>query len=258
MATIGSIKLAIKTYLQVNFPTGNQSPIGGSGFAAVSEAAADQLILLALNNARKYGELKHDWRSSEVRVRATIPAGGRVSWRSLVDFWDEEVTRSMKGLTRAYVESSEAGRLIPIRFETSKGAATLMRERDDAQPMYDEERRYRGDNEYPPGQNHVVVVAHGDYLYLMKDNDEEYNIILDGFAWGDEYEDEADTDFFVERGTAFLMFSAMCEANLLFKQFIVRQEGTIAPPIKERDEQLQVLIDNDNWCVDAAVEHDLK
>jgi hypothetical protein len=31
----------------------------------------------------------------------------------------------------------------------------------------------------------------------------------------------------------------------------------VAPPTRERDENLQVLIDADSWSIDGAIDHDL-
>jgi hypothetical protein len=254
MNNVGAIKTAVKAYLQTNFPGSQMSPLGSSG-AAATDAAVDSLVMLAINNARKFAELRHDWRCAEVRVRATIPAGGKVSLTGVEDFWDDTVSYDLKGLSSSYITNSEGG-LLPLKIVTAKGARLRKRDVMDAREMTDLSDRYRGDDTTTYYDSAQLVVF-GDYLLLSRSLTEDKEIVLEGFRWLDDYTQDNDEDFFTKRGTAFLLFSSLCEANLLAKTFVQRQEGSVAPPTRERDENLQVLIDADSWSIDGAIDHDL-
>jgi hypothetical protein len=257
MSTLSTIRLAVKQYLQVNFPVAVQPPIGGAQLAGVSDAVADSLILLAINNARKFAEMKHDWRLCEVRVRATVPAGSRVAMTELVDYWDDQVEHNLRALSNAYLENTETGVLHPIEIQTAKSLASRVKDVDDAQTMYDAQLRYPGDLPDEEYISRSTLVVHGDYMYFQRKLTSESNIVIDGYRWLPDYESDEDTDFFVTKGTGYLLWASMVEANHLFKSFVQRQEGNIAPPVKERDDALQVLIDNDSYAIMSAVDHDL-
>jgi hypothetical protein len=53
------------------------------------------------------------------------------------------------------------------------------------------------------------------------------------------------SDYFLTRGFNYMMYATIVELNMLIQRFVFRQEGTVQPPIKERDEALEMLIRDD-------------
>lgn len=111
-------------------------------------------------------------------------------------------------------------------------------------------RRFFGgyDNLIPPGR--VEVVIHGDRVSLVPEVTEPVTLFMDCFVWMDDYTDDADTDFFVERGSQYMIWAALCELNKLVKQWVPRQEGNLSEPTKERDIALEALIRHDKAVID--------
>jgi len=258
-ADLTPILSAVKLYLQVNYPEVSTGPAGSQGGAAVTEAAFQQLCMLALNNARKFAELQHDWRCEEVRVRATIPANSKVPMTALVDYWNAEETWDIKSLQSAYivVDDVTPESLRPIEITTAKSWARKQMDIDDAYAESEFETRYRGEaiSDFNSRLSQLIIM--GDDMFLYPAVDEDVDIVLDGYKWLAEYEKSTSVDFFTQRGTAYLQFAAICEANLLAKTFVMRQEGNIAPPTRERDENLAVLINHDSYSVEGGAVQDL-
>jgi hypothetical protein len=65
------------------------------------------------------------------------------------------------------------------------------------------------------------------------------------------------TDYFLTRGFNYMMYAAVVELNMLIQRFVFRQEGTVQPPIKERDEALEMLIRDDVYSTEGGDWSDL-
>lgn len=255
-ASVGSIIDAVKLYLQTAFPSTDTGLIGASGGASAVDTAVETLCLLALNNARKFAELKHDWRHSQVRGRVTVPSEGKVALSSVTDYYDALVTFDLKAVTGVYKEDSETGLLTPWPLVTNKALAQEVTDLNDRVNGYDEDYRYRKDLTTDQDARRTQVVVRGDYLHLDPGSSESVSLVVDGYRWMADYTADADTDFFVLHGTTFMMYSAMCEVNHLIKAFVPRTEGNLPPPTRERDEQFGVLLDWDNYSVEGFVNHE--
>ena len=255
-ASVGSIIDAVKLYLQSAFPSTDTGLIGASGGAAAVDTAVETLCLLALNNARKYAELKHDWRHSQVRATVSVPSEGKVSLAGVTDYYDALVTYDMKSLTDVYYEDQTSGLLTPWPLMTNKMLAQEVRDLNDRVGDLDEDYRYRKDLALDTDARRTQVVVRGDYLHLDPPSSDTVTLVVDGYRWMDTYDADGDTDFFILHGTAFMMYAAMCEVNHLIKAFVPRTEGNLPPPTRERDEQFAVLLDWDNFSVEGLAQHD--
>lgn len=111
-------------------------------------------------------------------------------------------------------------------------------------------RRMNGnqDNLIQPGR--VEVVIHGNRVSLVPAVTEAVTLFMDCFIWMDDYTEDTDTDFFVQHGTQYMIWAALCELNKLVKQWVPRQEGNLSEPTKERDIALEALIRHDKAVID--------
>lgn len=66
------------------------------------------------------------------------------------------------------------------------------------------------------------------------------------------------TDYFLTHGFAYMQWATIVELNHLIQRFVPRQEGSLSPPTKERDVQLQLLINNDCFASESGDYHDLR
>ncbi len=55
------------------------------------------------------------------------------------------------------------------------------------------------------------------------------------------------SDWFVEQGFEYLLWSAVVDCNMFARQFVPRETGYLSPPEKMRDEAFQRLVDWDNF-----------
>lgn len=104
------------------------------------------------------------------------------------------------------------------------------------------------DNLIQPGR--VEVVIHGNRVSLVPAVTEAVTLFMDCFIWMDDYTEDTDTDFFVQHGTQYMIWAALCELNKLVKQWVPRQEGNLSEPTKERDIALEALIRHDKAVID--------
>lgn len=65
------------------------------------------------------------------------------------------------------------------------------------------------------------------------------------------------SDYFLTRGFNYMMYATIVELNMLIQRFVFRQEGTVQPPIKERDEALEMLIRDDVYSTEGGDWSDL-
>lgn len=250
MSDYTDIRTAVKYYLQSNFPSA-ASAVSGSGSPTDVDTAMDILILLACNNAQKWAQLKHDFRLNDVVVRATLPSTGLGKViTSLVDDFDGTTTYDLKSISHVWRVATD-GTKYPVRWMTR---AKWVTEKMDilnkiGRTSLDEERYpYDGLNQDQCWDSTVYVLV-GNRLVCEPPNTEEISLVIDGQAWMTSYAMTThETDWLADKGKAFLMFAAICEANLLIQTFVPRQEGSLPPPTAERDTHFTALMDWDNWA----------
>jgi hypothetical protein len=84
------------------------------------------------------------------------------------------------------------------------------------------------------------------------------DVAIDGSFWLPDYVEDTDTDFILEHGFDFMTWQTVIDVNHLLQKFIPRQEGTLAPPTKSRDEALGALILWDSTRYDGSLIDDLE
>lgn len=83
----------------------------------------------------------------------------------------------------------------------------------------------------------------------------DISVEMEVFAWLRNYvaADLADTDptdFFLEHGHQFMQWATICELNVLFREFVPRQEGNLDAPKKEMASAWNDLLLWDSYMVD--------
>ena len=251
MSDYTDIRTAVKYYLQSNFPSA-ASPISGSGSPTDVDTAMDTLILLACNNAQRWAQLKHDFRLNDVVVRATLPSTGLGKVvTGLTWYYDSPTTYDLKTISHIWRENTD-GTKYPVRWMTRKKYVTEQMDRENKVGWTDyEQERYSAAlvaaQEESDGLMYVIV---GDRIITEPTNTEAINLIIDGQQWMTPYAvGTVETDWLASKGKAFLLYAAICEANMLIQTFVPRQEGSLAPPEKERDMHFAALMDWDSWAM---------
>lgn len=77
--TLARLIDVVKLYLQTDFPAVENHPLLAQGSSVDFNDAVNSLIITAANSARKWAEMRHDFRCASVDLTVTIPGEGEVS-----------------------------------------------------------------------------------------------------------------------------------------------------------------------------------
>ena len=236
--TVGELKKVVAAYLQV--PTSDlvQNNI--------------DLGIVALNNARRRAELHKDWQTELYRVKTTTTLGDG-NWESMTRVSDS-ASVTVKTPQTFWMLENEV--LVPLYHHTIEHGATWARERL-ASRSFTTDRRYLRDDEYrltlhemnPGYSSDYQIFLRGTEFIIEPTPSENKEIHVDGFIWLDDYTDDADTDFFTERGEEYMQWSAVVDLNHIFQAFIPQTEGNLSPPVRARNEALEALAKYDEYNV---------
>jgi len=243
MPTIGQIKEVIAGYLHK--PTAD--------FVKGSGASEIDLLLLALNNARKTAERSYDFSICRKRGHFTY-SGTAIDWRSPTWFSGTGTARKIKTWYERVSGGTGAGAFGGVdrvlRKLTQEQVASLFAREDYMEaPLWTTER-YLSDAASPLardpllGQNYIVT--EGNSFYYYPNTTETKVIVVDGFYWWPAWTTGTTTDWWTENAEEFLIWQSIVEANRLPMFFAGNSEGNLAPPEKEAKMALQKLIDSES------------
>lgn len=251
MPTIGQIKEVIAANLHKT----TASFVKGSGATEID------LLLLALNNARKAAEKFHDFSICRKRGHFSY-TGTATDWRSPTWFSGTGTARKIKfwyervGGTTS--DGAYGGTDRAIRVLTQDQLARLYAREDYTVAPLETNARYLADSDpsygLDPllGQTYVIIEGHNFYLHPATTTTR--TIIVDGFFWFTDWSSGTTTDWWTENGAEFLILQAMIEANRLTQTFVGNVEGNMAPPTKEAQRALGDLVALDKDSTEGGIE----
>lgn len=251
MPTIGQIKEVIAANLHKT----TASFVKGSGATEID------LLLLALNNARKVAEKFHDFSICRKRGHFSY-TGTATDWRSPTWFSGTGTARKIKfwyervGGTTS--DGAYGGTDRAIRVLTQDQLARLYAREDYTVAPLETNARYLADSDpsygLDPllGQTYVIIEGHNFYLHPATATTR--TIIVDGFFWFTDWSSGTTTDWWTENGAEFLILQAMIEVNRLSQTFVGNVEGNLPPPTKEAQRALADLVTLDKDSIEGAIE----
>lgn len=212
------------------------------------------LLRLACNNARKHAERMHDWEFTKVEAQVTTSATGAADISTGVVLASDGTTPvTLKQPETFYLYQD--GIAVPLRHASKSMGARWAKERASKRTV-DVGARYLDDNDISHvGNSYTSDNIYAPYEIFMQGSNIQLHpvpsaaktILIDGFKWMDDYTDDNDTDYFVERGSDYLMYAGIVEVNYLNHVFADNQEGNFGPPVRMRDDALASLIEQDNF-----------
>lgn len=238
MKTIGELKAQVKRYLTANTTLLSVIP-GQPSDGEVLEDNIDQAILEAANNARKSAEMCHDFACCFMTATGSITSSAPFDLGAVSV---EDVTYSFKTLSGVATDNLD-GTYTPIRIISRQTQVGLLFKQQDL-----------GTETYQTG---YTAIVHGTKIALSPISDETVPVAVTGYVWADDYVDDTSTDWFLDRGFAYMQWATICELNHMLLKFVPRQEGTLAPPEKNRDLALESLIVVDSYSTEGGIYHDL-
>lgn len=242
MPTVGQIKEVVAGYLHKTT----------TDFVKGSGATEIDLLLLALNNARKTAERFYDFSICRKRGYFSV-TNGATDWRSPTWFSDSGTARKIKTWYERVSGGSAAGAYGGVdrvlRQLTQEQVAKLYAREDYLEaPLWSTER-YLSDQESPLardpllGQNYIVTEGNNFYYYPQSATTKV--IVVDAFYHWPAWTTGTTTDWWTENAEEFLIWQTLVEANRLPMQFVGNTEGNLPPPTKEANEALAKLVQAD-------------
>lgn len=243
---LARLKESVLGFLQVEFPGVDRHALLSNGTTTDSATKIESLFLIAANNARRHAELRHDWQAAEVTLEGVIPTDqSGLSWDEMTNEADE-VTK-LRHIRFVYIQDSE-GAMFPVTVVKKSRAAKVRFDKKKVRTFL------TNDDEVRPAK----IVHWARKFYSDPANSTEpITLIVEGYGEMPDYTDDEDTDYFLQRGFNYMMWATICELNYLIQRFVFRQEGTLGPPTKERDEALEMLIRDDVYATEGGDWSDL-
>lgn len=217
------------------------------------------LGLIALNQVRLDAELNHDFEFSRKLVTVQVDSVVGGSLDSAVIMGTQEVV-SVKSPVDVGLFNPETGDLMPVDWTTTEDSLNQQRmENPNYVPRYPTDgqavsgvcgsRRFvfSGTSVYffPRPTEHIVFTL-GIEAYLFTTDWTRADIVSDGPPVGGPW---------TTRGQQFLQWGAIIHLNHLFKEFVGRQEGNLAPPQAMADRGLANLISWDIFKYEQSRRH---
>lgn len=231
MSTLSALKTAVKAFVYNNSNYSDVLP--GETSAVNLEAKIDAAILVAVNNAKLFAEKQHDFAYTEVSVPVTLTSAGASI------FALGSGPTKMKKVTGVKLVCSDGGTK-PMLFTKGKDLDIRQRISD----RLGVEDRYPS---YSPGaiSHEPQITLRGLTLnsFPLLSSGESMSIMVDGYKWTDRYTAlDNTTDWLIQCGFDFLMWQTIIELNYIVNIFVPRQEGSLSPPEKLRDEAFASLL----------------
>lgn len=239
MPTVGQIKEVVAGYLHKTT----------TDFVKGSGATEIDLLLLALNNARKTAERFYDFSICRRRGYFSV-TNGATDWRNPTWFSGTGTARKIKTWYERVSGGSDAGAYGGVdrvlRQLTQEQVAKLYAREDYLEaPLWSTER-YLSDQDSPLacdpllGQNYIVTEGNNFYYYPQSATTKV--IVVDAFYHWPAWTTGTTTDWWTENAEEFLIWQTLVEANRLPMQFVGNTEGNLPPPTKEANEALAKLV----------------
>lgn len=199
------------------------------------------LLLTALNSARKKAELVHDFEYTRTEVDLVVDAasGGLISAAKVAG---TTTSIAIKSINQGGVVGVN-GQVTPVKFVSKKETETI-----------GVVNRYPSDAEISSSvcRRRLVQVGQQIFSYPLGTTGQLSKLRLNAYTWMAEYIIGTETDFMTEHGHDYLKWSAIVEVNYLHQKFVPRQEGNLAPPTTLADQALAALISWDEYVVETA------
>ncbi len=244
---VGQLKTLIAAYLH---ETDMAKYVKGTG--------ADQvdLLLVALNNARRTAEREHDFAACLKGGYYSVGASG-ANWVTGVTWWDVG-TQKVRKVKNWYLRGSdgiaggEYGNNTIIRGldnDTKVKAQAALNYNGLVCPSQAE----AGNNFYSDpllGQSHVVI--NGQKIKLYPTPTTTQILPVDACFWWPDWTTSTEDDWFTEYGSEYLMLQGIVEVNKLLSVYVGNEPGNLPPPMKDLERALTQLIATDEDSTDAS------
>lgn len=147
--------------------------------------------------------------------------------------------RETKKITNMSILSDDGVTETPVRFWSKSQLAGQIQRSLDVKVEGFDFREHQGleDTAALP-----IVVVQNNILQMYPRQDQPSTVVVDGHFWQPPYVSNDDTDWMLDNGFDFLMWSVVIEVNHLVRSFVDRQEATMGPPLRQQAEAWKDLV----------------
>lgn len=170
-------------------------------------------------------------------------------------------TASWNGIREvvAVQRTNADGILVPLDFTRADIPIERDRYELELSEEYEPYRRYPSDAQLLQRGTNGTLIQRGQTLFVYPIAaivTSPLQITIEGYGSLPEYDASSllltqPPDFLMQFGGTYVQWATICELNLLFKTFVQRTEGNLAPPEKERDTAWRNLLLWDTYQVDS-------
>jgi len=248
---VGQLKMLIASYLHKTDVT---------EFVKGTSGNQVDLLLVALNNARKQAEREHDFAACVKGGYYSVGASG-ANWATGITWWDagSQKVRKVKNWYLRGTDGIAGGEYGTNTILRATDKDTLVKAQ--ASLYYSSPGsldRYPGTlaatatdwNDPLLGQNYVII--NGQRVSYHPAPTSTQVLPVDACFWWPDWTADANDDWFTQNGEEYLMLQGIVECNKLLGVFVGNVEGNLPPPTKDLDRALAQLIATDEDSTDAS------
>ena len=235
--------------------------------ADLTVAGVDMFLVMA-NNVRKSAELLHSFEYNRITALLDIDGmrGGPLSSAKITT---GEANFGVKEIV-AVQRMRPDGTYIPLDF----ARADIPIERDRTELEFSDNLfpylRYPSDAQIVARGTSSSVIQRGRVVYIYpfyaNISPATFQVNIEGYGWMSPYTADQYTyledgitpditvepeDFLLGEGSEYMQWAIVCALNPIFGTFVVRQEGNVAPPEKQRDVAWETLLLWDSYQIDG-------
>lgn len=179
------------------------------------------ILKRAVNKARKSAEMRRNFELCRLSVKVpsvSLSTGGSLD--TAVDNADGVTAVNVKLVERAFLQLNGSGDTVPVEFNSRNYHIQRLRRR------YDD---ITSTSDVTPAQQSVLfqgltVVQQGRTVYVSPPNSIQFGgastipVFFDAVRWRPDYSADADTDFFLDHCTEYILYRSIYQLNLHLKE----------------------------------------
>lgn len=190
--------------------------------------------LVALNQARIQAELLHNFNFQRRLLSLTVNTvtGGSLDDAVIYGTATAAAVKTIVGIGQL----DSFGNFRPAEWTTTEESHVRHAEESRFAP------RYRTDGQVLSGRRRFTLMNNAVHLFPLSETSENLTVVLEAYVFWPEWTIASPADEWTNNGASYLQWAAVVQLNHVFKEFVPRQEGNLAPPQVLADNALQTLI----------------
>ena len=229
MSTVSDIQTNVLEYLQQT-PADLINDNEGSVDEATRTTRGEALILEAINHALFDVGQSHKFMPLEARGSLTVSASGAYFLDGFINEDDPtETDMQLRAFRQFHIETN--GTLCEIGYKKYKDVVST----------------YQTGSSKPATDNRNYAYSGRGRFFLNPVPTEDRKLVVDGWRVPKRLVDGDSTNWFLKNYPQYFKWAVIVDLNHITHSFDFRNEDTLPPPVRFKDEQWNMMISNDNY-----------